>query len=680
MRRKLFLLLFSCHISLAVAQVDSIVQDIFLENIENQVSDVENDVIDNAEILENLQQYEIQKINLNNLDADIAYLILNMTDYQYYQLQLYIEKYGELVTIYELAAVDGFTQEDVERMKNRVEVLPSKKSGRLFANFFRRSRQTLLLRYGQVLEKQAGYDLGKANGYLGSPLKLTLKYTFQSGEHFSMALAAEKDAGEQFFKGTQKQGFDHYAFFLNLKNIGVLKNLVIGDYRLNFGQGLIFGSSLMGSKGGGAAQVRQIPTALFATAPMNESNALRGVACVLGNSSYSATIFYAHRFFDGEIKFDADSNEFYQGSLSNAGNHRTELEMAQKNRLRNRIYGAHFSMQRRIFSLGATIAETDFISQVLPAEDLYKLYDFSGKHVLNASLDYKCIVHKSILFGEFAMSSNKGFALLQGMFYDVDPRCKLSLLFRYYDKKYIALQSGAFGENKLSHNEMGLYFVTDFVTGRNTSLVFNADCYYFPWLRFRVDAPSCGFDCSVKFQFTISRNVSGYVRYQYRRKTRNLKIVDYYNSINQRDKHQFRVVLTANAQPWLRLKSEADFVLNSAENHEVKKGFILAQDVDFLVERWQLEAKMRMAIFNTDSYDERLSVYEQDLLYTFTINNHYGRGVRYYLILNYHYRFMNFQIKFSQTYWDDKFNNGSGNTLIQRNTKSELKAQIIFHV
>ena len=667
----------------ASAQLDSVapmVEDLLLESYEERMTEEEG-AVDFTDELEQLLQYQSQKTNLNDMPAEVAYTLLGFSDYQYYQLQLYIEMYGELVTVYELAAVEGFTRADVERIWDKVEVLPARKGRKLFADFFRKSKSNLLLRYGQVLERQAGYDTSARNGYAGSPPRLTFKYSFQTGEHFAMALAAEKDAGEEFFRGSQKQGFDHYSFFVNVKNIGVLRNCVIGDYTLGFGQGLVMGGRAMGSRGGGAAQIRKFPQLLRASAPMNESSFLRGAAVTVGNASYSGTVFYSHRFFDGKVSVDDDGTAWFDGSLSPTGYHRTASEIAAKGTTRNRVYGAHFRTRQRIFELGATAVNTQFVTAVSPATELYRRYGFSGKSVFNGSVDYKLILHKTILFGEAAVSvcgSRPGLAVVQGVLLDPDPRSKLSVLLRYYDRSYVALQGSGFGAGGGS-NEWGAYVAADFVTGRRTSLNLFADYYRFPWLRYRLDSPSGGFDFGTVFSVSVSKYLSLSLKYRFTEREQNHRLTDYYQSVERIRKHRFRCMVECAPTAWLKLKTEADYAVNAAGSAKARNGLLLFQDVAIKIEKWDFAVKARVAFFQTDSYDERLYAYESDLLYTFTINSYYGKGVRYYLVASYGYAFFDIQVRFSQTYYDDRTMISSGPSQIDGRTKSELKAQVLFH-
>lgn len=669
------------------AQEDSLFvpQDLhnaLFERIEDHCAEIEEEA-DFSDEWEEFLLASKNKINLNDVSAEVAYTILQLSDYQYYQLLLYKEKYGELVSIYELAAIDGFDQNLAQYLAQIAEVSPTVRGGKWFANFFKRSKNTLLLRYRQIIENQAGYAHEATNQYVGSPMRLTFKYSFQSGEHFAMALAGEKDAGEAFFRGPQKQGFDHYAFFVNMKNIGIVKSCVIGDYTLGFGQGLLLGARATGVKGGGAAQVRRFPAMVRATAPMNESTNLRGVAITLGNTYYSGTLFYSHRFFDGKLIADSNGNILYSGSLTNTGFHRTANELAQRDANRNRLYGGHLQIKRRIFELGITGMNTQFATPVAPGEALYQKYAFSGKQVANASTDYKVILRKTILFGEAGVSANNerwGWGLVQGGIFDIDPRCKLALLLRYYNRDFIALNGSAFAANSSENNELGVYLAADFVIGRRTTLSLNSDIYYFPWLRFQTSQPSTGFDMGAKATVNLSRYLTLNLKYQFARKEQNQGINDYYQSTDFFDNHKIRILLNSQPTPFFKLKTEIDYLINISTGKEFQQGILFFQDADLTIEKWNLTFKARFAIFATDSYAERLYAYEQDLFSTFTINGYYGKGLRYYLMVCYGFSFFDLQARWAQTYYDDREVISSGPSQIQGRTKSELALQVIFHL
>ena len=655
-------------------------QELLFERLENDFNNVEESA-DYADELE--EMWQTRNINLNDLSPEVAYNILQLTDYQYYQLQLYIELYGELVSVYEIAAIEGFDQNLAERLAKIVKLQPRKRAKTRVGTFFQQSQHTLLLRYRQVVEPQAGYHRETGNRYLGNPLRLCWKYTMTSGDHFAMALAGEKDAGEQLFRGTQKQGFDHYAWYINLKNIGVLKNLVIGNYTLSFGQGMVMGSRGMGVKGGGAGMIRRFPGLVRATAPMNESGCMRGVAVTIGNSQYTGTVFYSHSFFDGSVSCDSLGEWFFEGSLTPTGYHRTESEVAQRNANRNRCFGGHLQIKRRIFEVGVTGCHTQFVLPVATGSELYQKYRFSGRAVSNAGANYKLILRKTILFGEAAVSAcpqRTGVGVLQGGIFDIDPRSKLAVLLRYYSRDFVSLYGNSFHTNSSCNSEVGIYLAADFVLGRKAELSLNADLYHFLWLKYQVSQPSAGFDLSGRLGLQLTRHLTLNFRYQYAKKEQNQPSKAHHPFTDGNDSHKFRLTFKATPTNALTFNTEIDYLLSVSAEKSVTQGFLFYQDIGVKIERWNLDFQGRIAIFDTDSYAERLYAYEHDLYQTFTINGYYGKGVRYYLMVGYQYSLMKIQVRFSQTYFDDRQRISSGLAEIEGNTKSEVSLQLILHI
>ena len=80
---------------------------------------------------------------------------------------------------------------------------------------------------------------GDRNGYLGYPYKHWLRYTFSYGQYVKAGLTASQDAGEPFFAGRNRWGYDYYSPYLMLRNLGRIKAIAVGRYRLRFGMGLV---------------------------------------------------------------------------------------------------------------------------------------------------------------------------------------------------------------------------------------------------------------------------------------------------------------------------------------------------------------------------------------------------------------------------------------------------------
>lgn len=69
--------------------------------------------------------------------------------------------------------------------------------------------------------------------------------------NYSIGITAEKDAGEQLYWGPSQKhyGFDFVSPHVQLMHRGRLKNLIIGHYQAQVGQGLLLGGNFGFGKG-----------------------------------------------------------------------------------------------------------------------------------------------------------------------------------------------------------------------------------------------------------------------------------------------------------------------------------------------------------------------------------------------------------------------------------------------
>src|SRR5699024_5802314 len=131
-------------------------------------------------------------------------------------------------------------------------------------------------RYQRKLQQQEGFRRpDSAGGYLGGLTKYYQRFQYES-DHISLNVTQQKDAGEPFAGTT---GFDYTSWHLAFEDNGKLQQLVVGDYSLSFGQGLVLwpgrtfgkGRAVIGSTNRNSSGIRPYTSS-------QESNALRGVA------------------------------------------------------------------------------------------------------------------------------------------------------------------------------------------------------------------------------------------------------------------------------------------------------------------------------------------------------------------------------------------------------------------
>ncbi|MCL2245993.1 MAG: type II secretion system protein GspK [Lentimicrobiaceae bacterium] len=675
-KRLLFLLLFFPFT--LQAQLDSTSSRIYFE--ETFFEDFEYlSIEEETDFIEELSEFyeTLEKININDLAPDVAFSILKISDYQYYQLQKYIAENGFLVSVYELASVEGFTVEYVQLLAPYITAVAVDKAlKRTFKSLFKHPKHKLLMRYAQVLEKKAGYDKNRTTHYVGTPQQYVFRYNFSASEHITLGFSGKKNAGEEFFKGSQKQGFGFYSVHLQVKKIGILQSVIAGDYRLHFGQGMIMGNGFMNNASG---EIRKTGAVLRPVTAMSQSNFLRGIALQLGNYKYNGTLFYGHRFYDGNVVEVEPEQLAFEGAISSTGLYRTEAELKKRNALFNRVYGVHFHANFKPFKVGTQVMRSEFSLPVLPSTKPYQYFDFSGKGLCNISVDYQVLIKHHILFGEFAASSTKGYGILQGAIFKVDPRIKCAALFRHYSKNFAALDGKPYSKNSKLNNETGLLLTSEIILSKKINMTALFDIYQFHWLKYLIDKPIPYIDVSLLFDMALTRNCALLVRYTYKTQNKNFKEEQPYNQILETQQHRLRVVFSYTFLQYLQFKSEISGIYNkNTHKNEDLFGMLVYQDVGINIAKIGLDFKLRLALFDTDTYDERLYAYENDLSYTFTINSYYYRGCKSYFILKWKGNRFEIQGKISRLLFFNKNQISSGLELIDAPHKTEVKVQMVI--
>ena len=170
-----------------------------------------------------LHHFLKQPVNLNYADAALLNQLKLLSPIQIENLISYRKLLGNFLTIYELQAIPTWDLDLINRVRPYVTVVQKTEIFESIRKRLNDGERSLLIRSQQVLEKSKGFLLNKdsvKNYYPGSPQKLLLRYKYRSGNLLQYGFTAEKDAGEQFLKGAQKNGFDFYSAHFFIRNLG----------------------------------------------------------------------------------------------------------------------------------------------------------------------------------------------------------------------------------------------------------------------------------------------------------------------------------------------------------------------------------------------------------------------------------------------------------------------------
>lgn len=674
-----------------------------LENIaeETQVEDA-----DYSSLLDALNQFKAHPINLNNTNAEELEQLTLLNDIQINNLLTHIRKNGKLITIYELQSISGFDLQTIKKILPYVRVTDNFTSAHFSVKqMFKDGQHQLTFRYARIIEDQTGFssiDSAKLysspnSRYIGSPDKLYARYRFTYGTNVSWGITAEKDQGELFFKnkqrfnydwynkalnGKQGNGFDFYSAHFYLHNIRFVKSLAIGDYQATFGQGLTMWSGYSFGKSSDIMSAKKSAGGIKPYTSSDENKFLRGAATTLSFKKIEVTAFFSKKHVDANIS-DTLSNGDIEAvsSLQTTGYHSTPAELADKDAVQQTIYGGNVSYKGTQFNIGVTAMAYQLNKDFNRTLSYYNQFDYTSKQNLNVGIDYNFIIKNFNFYGEEAMSKNGGKAFVNGILISLDPRLTLTITHRYYQRNFQNLISSGFAENSVAVNEKGYYVG---IAAKPTSQ-FTITAYYdrfeFPWLRNQVNSPSHGDDYMAQLNYTPSKRFDAYVRVRTRSKFKNTSAtIDDIDFIVPYTQTNYRLNTSISIIPTVKLKNRIEMIDYKVDDGKTEKGFLVYQDITYSKLGSKLSGSLGYALYQTDTYNARIYVYENDMPGAYSIPAYYNRGSRFYLLLDYNVsRRIEVWLRYSQTVFDNKKIISEGAlTEIQGNTKSEIKAQVRF--
>ncbi len=671
--------------------------------LESSAEQTQQEDADYSAYLDELLHSKAHPINLNRATPEELRALHVLTDIQIVNLLTHINKNGQLLIIYELQAIEGFDLQTIQKILPYITVNDELNKARFSRKkLITDAEQTLILRYGQVLEEQLGFmpvdsaTLFKSPNarYIGSPQKLYARYRYTYGSTISFGITGEKDQGELFFKNKQhfkyrrytqslskkqRTGFDFYSAHFFLHNLGPFQALALGDYQVTFGQGLTTWNGMSFGKSSEILYTKKSANYIRPYTSVDENKFMRGIATGISLKKITLTAFYSHKAVDANVTDTLeDGSPAAVSSLQQTGSHATPAEIADKHAIHQTIYGGNISFNSKRFSFGATLTHDQLDIPLQPAASPYNQFEKGVASKFNMGIDYNFILHNFNFFGETAKCKNGGMAFLNGVFISLDPRLSLTILHRSYQKNFQNSMAAAFAESSGS-NEKGVY--TGIAAALTRALSFHAyyDRFEFPWLKYQVDAPSQGTDYSIQLMYTASKKWNADFRMQKRNKQKNTNepvAMNYLVPVTQSN-YRFSIAYTVSAA--LKLRNRVEFV-NYKLDGVKKSGYLIYQDIIYNKPGRPFSATLRYALFQTDGYDARLYAYENDIPGSYSIPNYSDRGSRFYILLNYTLnKHMECWFRFAQTYYDNKNIISEGSlSEIDGNTKSEIKMQVKF--
>jgi len=644
-------------------QLENVIEETIGEGEDNQLNEVIENLIQN--------QVEINEATIDDL-TKIPFLDLSIAT----EIIKYRNKHGFIYTLTEIKGLDGMTEElfnkispflYVDRSKyakySNQNVIPEREYKpeirKLYNINFRQ-------RFYQTFPKRKGYETGY---YYNSPFKLYNRLTADYSKKYYLSFLTEKDAGEKSF-------YDFVSGSLFIKDLLIFKKFVVGDYALEFGQGLAMWRQIGFAKGADAVYpIKKKASGIEQYKSTDENQFFRGIALSNQFKNFEFTFFYSTNTFDARV--DSINNLITSTPLD--GYHRNTNELARKNSESEKLFGTHISYNFLSNQLGFTFYQSKF-SKPLSPNSYFKNYEGVFNYI---STDFNFFYEAMNLFGEISKDKKNNFATLVGLQSSISRSLSFITVYRNYPVNYINIQGYGFGErNGPTNNETGFYL------GVNHSNRFGSFNFYFDQFKFFYPISydktlSSGKEFLLSFESPLISKTKYLVRYKNEIKEINSNSFDEFGrskkitNTRQQQNLRFEIQKYFGPSSVNRIAFRIEYVkvyYKSLLNSE--DGLLAFGDLNLrLIENLKLQ--WRVTYFQTKSYDSRIYQFENDVLGVFSTSALYGRGIRWYVLVNYKiFDFLNLSLKYAELYRDDVKKLGSGYDEIPTNLSNSLTFQL----
>lgn len=638
--------------------------------------------------LEYLQKHPL---NLNEATGDELKALRLLTDLQISNFLLYRQLLGPLLHVNELQAVPAWDVATIQKLLPFIIVSDQKNMVARLGERFKQGEQTMLLRYARTVNTSSDYKK-TTEDYLGSANAILFRYKYNYKNLLQYGITGDKDAGEPFFKGAQKNGFDFYSAHFFARRLGIIQSLAIGDFTVNFAQGLIQWQGMAFKKSADVLAIKRQGPTLQPYNSAGEYNFHRGVGVTLQKGNVQCTIFGSMRKLNANLAVDSlFAGGDYISSIITTGYHRTLAELNDRYNVQCLTAGGAIKISNSRSHIGVNAVQYSLSKPMRPATAPYDQFAINGRNWSNYSFDYSYTFRNMHVYGEIAIDKLMNRAMIHGLLASLDPKVDLAIVYRNISSRYQSLFSNAFTENSFPVNENGWYAGISIRPAARWKLDVYADIFRFPWLKYQVNAPSAGHEYLVQLSYAPNKYIDMYTRL--RQETKGNNGADSVGGIPSPEpvtRLNWRTHINYRLNRTVELRSRVEAVWYGGNREQQKEtGFLFYTDVHVKPAFKPFFFNARLQYAETDSYNSRLYAFENTVLYNFSIPASFNKFLRY--IININYRLMPraamqqrkkynclLSVSYAQSVYPAKSAVGTTNTAVEAYSRSDLKLQLIF--
>lgn len=566
-----------------------------------------------------------KRYNINTITEEELQSIQLLHVLQIKEFIQYRKRFGDIISLMELQAVPLW---DIITIRKLIPFLFINLENPLTPEIRQRLKEgkhRLLLRTGKNSNQQGPMQL-KTNQLLS--------YRFNFNNLLQLGVTAEKDAGEHRIP-------DHLSAYVSLRNRGIIKNLLIGDFTVNMGQGLMHWQGYaLGQSSNIISGFRQ--ASLFKPHTGTDENRYhRGIGISMEKKRWEFSAFASLQKIDASMYSDSSGMNKWITSMPVSGLHRTESELKGRKSLQWFSTGGRVKYSSHKGSLAFNFLTHLFEYPIQKRSEPYNAYAMRGKTFSMASIEHSSFTNFGFFYGEIAMQRDKSIALLQGWMKSLDTKLDLSLSGRWISKAYNTFQSNSLTSSGEAEDEKGIAVILNYHPHPRYQMELFADRSRRDGITYTTDGIQYGINHGLLFKWMPNKKTEYYIRWGHSTRNQNfLKEEEKTNALPWAISDHWRCHFSSSLNRSWTIRIRNEWNQSGILFQENQTGFLHYTEVIYKPMLTPFSFSFRSTWYETGGYASRIYAYERDLYGYYAVPSHAGKGSRYYLLMQYKWKQM----------------------------------------
>ena len=549
------------------------------------------------------------------------------TPYQLNNLLEYREKYGEIYSVYELAAIPGFHPSKVKEIEPFIRTGPGQDQHVRIP-----LHHIVMIDIGRTLpagrNRQQDPVPPENPEFAGALLNTTFRIRSRPLKNLSLALTYDKDPGEPFLYGNRPQFLSGYLCF---SGNGTIKQLVAGNFRMNLGLGLVNGTGYIHQ----AAKLtvnRHSLSMLKPYASKSETMFEQGIACQMDLKKVELlTWISGMRLCVSPDAFtkNTDEDRWLDFQRTN-GLFRSTGELEGRD-LALRLHWGIQTVYRTKRLAAGIMSSCEMIFPTRKAMN-YLASDPGPCLYRKASLHGNWQKDRIQIFGEIAGSDFRSMAFLLGTNYCFSDFVQGGVLLHHYGTQYRGSNPSSYGSGSSIKNDQGVAFYVHAETGKFVTAEMTGELFRYPSPRYLTGVPSTG----SRLDLTLGNPVNNMIQWRLRVVSKSMQTTPHDENGGIRPLQDSRVTRLDGRLIYIqsdRFNWQSRLVISFYSHQQDRSPGYAALHQITLGSSGKLKTTLQIVLFQVADWENRIYLYEPGLYYSFNFPVFYGQGQKTTLLL-----------------------------------------------